>query len=204
MAQPAPERPMHRYVAIGASGPDGIADIKELLRALPHPFSAVVMVVLHRAADQISYLRSALASSTAMAVIVAQEGEDLEPGKVYIGEPAQHLTLLAGAAAGLVPGPRHEYRNRTIDLLFASLAAHAGASAVGVVLSGSLDDGSRGLAAIHHAGGVTMVLTPERDGPAGMPESAIDYAGPIDAIGSPTVIARGIASLLAASLPPAG
>jgi chemotaxis response regulator CheB len=204
MDQPASEHPTHRYVAIGASGGAGLDDIRELLEALPHPLAAVVLVVLHRPVDRISHLRAVLATATPMTVTVAREGGTFEPGRVYIGEPAHHLTLLARNKAALVPGPRNEHRNRTVDLLFRSLAAHAGASAVGVVLSGSLDDGSRGLAAIHAAGGVTMVLTPGRDGPPGMPENAIDHDGPIDVIGSPTVIAAAIARQLAADPPSIG
>jgi hypothetical protein len=169
MNRSASEHPACRYVAIGASGGDGLHDIRELLAALPHPVAAVVMVVLHRPVDAISRLREVLATATPASVVVAREGEALEQGRVYIGEPAHHLTLLAGGGAGLVPGVANEYRNRTVDVLFRSLAAHAGASAVGVVLSGSLDDGSRGLAAIHAARGVTMVLTPpDRRGAPGM------------------------------------
>jgi two-component system chemotaxis response regulator CheB len=198
----ASERPAHRYVAIGASGGDGLDDVRALLAALPHPMAAVVMVVLHRPVDRISQLREILAAATPAAVVVARQGEVLEPGRVYVGEPADHLTLVAGGAAGLVPGPGNEHRNRTVDLLFRSLAARVGPSAIGVVLSGSLDDGSRGLAAIHHAGGVTMVLTPDRGRLSGMPASAIAYDGPIDVIGSPAVIAREIARLLAADPSP--
>ena len=151
------------------------------------------MVVLHRPIDRISHLRSALAAATPAPVIVAREGERLEAGRIYIGEPAHHLTLIGGGAAGLVPGPGNEHRNRTVDLLFRSLAARAGPAVIGVVLSGSLDDGSRGLAAIHDAGGVTMVLTPDGSGNwRGMPENAIGYAGPIDVVGTPDAIAREI------------
>jgi len=63
---------------------------------------------------------------------------------------------------------------------------------IGVVLSGALDDGSRGLAAIHEAGGLTIVLTPGRSPERGMPENAISYDGPIDLIGDPLQIAEGI------------
>lgn len=63
---------------------------------------------------------------------------------------------------------------------------------IGVVLSGSLDDGSRGLAAIHEAGGLTMVLTPDPKPYRGMPRNAINYDGPVDVIGSPRVIAAAI------------
>jgi two-component system chemotaxis response regulator CheB len=73
----------------------------------------------------------------------------------------------------LLDDPINRYRNRTIDALFRSVAAHAGSRMVGVVLSGSLDDGSRGLAAIKAAGGTTMVLTPHWSGGKGMPENAV-------------------------------
>src|SRR4051794_4287978 len=205
MDWPASGRPAHRYVAIGASGGEGLDDIRALLQALPHPLAAVVMVVLHRLVDRISHLRSTLAATIPTAVIVARQGERLEAGCIYIGEPPHHLTLIGGGAAGLVHGPGNEHRNRTIDLLFRSLAARAGPAVIGVVLSGSLDDGSRGLAAIHDAGGVTMVLTPDGAGRRGMPENAIGYDGPIDMIGSPGAIAREITRRLAAWLsPPVG
>lgn len=92
----------------------------------------------------------------------------------------------------LVAGAGDKHRNRTIDILFNSVAAHAGERGIGVVLSGSLSDGSQGLAAIAHAGGASMVLS--RDGLAehGMPENAVAYDGPIDVLGSAATIAREI------------
>jgi two-component system chemotaxis response regulator CheB len=123
--------------------------------------------------------------------MVAVPGERFQVGNVYIGEPSEHLTLAADTFGELVEDPGRTYGNRTVDLLFHSIAAHAGARMIGVVLSGSLDDGSRGLAAIHKAGGVTMVLTPGSP-PKGMPENAIGYDGPIDLIGSPRRLAEGI------------
>ena len=70
---------------------------------------------------------------------------------------------------------------------------------IGVVLSGSLDDGSRGLEAIHHAGGLTMALLPEKGNARGMPENAISYDGPIDVIGNPQVIAAAIVQAVGGS-----
>jgi two-component system, chemotaxis family, protein-glutamate methylesterase/glutaminase len=191
-----PTTPACRYVAIGASGGDGLDDINALLRALPRPLAAVVMMVLHRPVDRISQLREVLATATQAPVIVAREGVTFEPGRIYIGEPAHHLTLIGGNVASLVAGAENEHRNRTVDLLFRSLAEHAGASAIGIVLSGSLDDGARGLAAIHDAKGMTMVLTPDRQGHPGMPENAIDYDGPVDVVGSPRIIARELTRLV--------
>jgi two-component system chemotaxis response regulator CheB len=95
-----------------------------------------------------------------MPVMVANQGERFEPAHAYIGEPGDHLTLAARSFGELVSDPEAQYRNRTVDLLFHSVAMHGGTRIIGVILSGSLDDGSRGAASIHHAGGLTMVLTP--------------------------------------------
>jgi two-component system, chemotaxis family, protein-glutamate methylesterase/glutaminase len=184
-----------RYIAIGASGSSGLTDIMDLLAGLPTALPAVVMVVLHRPVDRVSKLQVILSRATRLPVRTAADGDRLEPGAVYIGEPADHLTLIAHGRAELVEGAGNEHRNCTVDLLFQSLATHAGTRAVGVVLSGSLADGARGLAAIRHAGGTTMVLTADRDQPPGMPENAIDYDGRVDVIGSPARIAAAIAEL---------
>ncbi len=126
-----------------------------------------------------------------MPVVVATDGEKLRPGVCYIGEPAAHLTLRASGYGHLTPDHERVYRNRTVDLLFKSVALHSGRRGIGVVLSGSLDDGSRGIEAIHEAGGLTMVLA-RNPRHAGMPENAISYDGPIDCIGSTDEIARAI------------
>ena len=186
---------MPSFIAIGASGPEGMTDIIDLLHALPKPVPAVVMVVLHRPSDKASQLREVLGRACGLPVIVAEEAEGLAHGVCYIGEPAGHLTLVDRHVAHLVPDTNHGLRNRTVDALFNSLADHAGPRTIGVVLSGSLDDGSRGLAAIHAAGGVTMVLDPGLK-PRGMQQNAIDHDGPISFIGTTEQIADRIDRLI--------
>jgi two-component system chemotaxis response regulator CheB len=133
-----------------------------------------------------------LSRGSSLPVLIASQDLRLELGRCYIGEPDAHLALAAPLLGDLVPDFGNAHRNRSVDLLFTSVARHAGARFIGVVLSGSLDDGSRGLAAIHEAGGTTMVLTPGDAGFQGMPENAIAYDGPIDVIGSPERIAAEI------------
>lgn len=187
-------------VAIGASGKRGLEDIRLLLSLLPYPLAASFLVVLHRPFDQVSHLRDVLARSTPMPVTIAEEGETLMLGACYIGEPACHLTLLGQSTASMIPDSLHQFRNRTIDILFYSVARYAGARAIGVVLSGALDDGARGLSAIHAAGGVTMVVAPRATGEIGMPENAIGFDGHVDVIGSPVRIAHEISRLALPSL----
>jgi two-component system chemotaxis response regulator CheB len=186
------DRPCGPIVAIGASGSQGISDIGRLLGHLPVDLNAVVMVVLHRPSDRVSRLRAVLARTTRLPVLIASQGLHLEEGTCYIGEPDAHLELGARSFGNLIPAEGNEHRNRSIDLLFKSVAKHAGTRFIGVILSGSLDDGSRGLAAIHGAGGTTMVLTPGGTAFRGMPENAIAFDGPVDVIGSPEHIAAEI------------
>ncbi|WP_152278353.1 chemotaxis protein CheB [Methylorubrum populi] len=185
------------FVAVGASGGEGLRDIEALLAALPPSIQAVILVVLHRPWDRPSNLRPVLERACSHPVLIAEEGEKFERGTVYIGEPGQHLTLAARSLGGLVDDPDRQHRNRTVDLLFRSVARYAKKRVIGVVLSGSLDDGSRGVAAIHEAGGLTMVITPNWNLHRGMPENAIGYSGPIDVVGSPQTIAAAIVEAVA-------
>ena len=184
-------------IAVGASGGPGLEGIMRLLASLPSPLYAIVLVVLHRHWDQPSHLRSILARACDHSVVIAKNGEHLEPDTVYIGEPDKHLSLAGRSSGRLIPDPDRQYRNRTVDLLFRSVAEHGGSNVIGVVLAGSLDDGASGLAALLEAGGLPMVLPPEPWPAKGMPESAIGFDGPIDVVGSHEVIATAILNALA-------
>ena len=85
-----------------------------------------------------------------------------------------------GLRADLLPD--HRYTTRNIDQLFISLAQHCGARTIGVVLSGQLDDGARGLAAIKKAGGIAIVQNPDEAAYSDMPRNAIKYDGPVDLV----------------------
>ncbi len=184
------------FIGIGASGSEGLEDIQKLLSYLSRRTRAVVMVVWHRPSDRMSHLRDVLASSCKMPVIIASEATVLEQGNCYIGEPDGHLTLMDRNRAHLLVGSGDKLRNRTIDALFKSLAEQVGTRTIGIVLSGALDDGSRGLAAIHRAKGLTMVLDPGIK-IRGMQQNAIDYDGPISFIGTAVQIAEAVTQITA-------
>ena len=73
-------------IAIGASGDDGLKDIRQLLALLPGGLPAIVMVVLHRRWKSITHLREVLAAGL-HPVVAATQGERFRPGNVYIGTP---------------------------------------------------------------------------------------------------------------------
>ena len=169
-------------VAIGASGSSGLLDMADILALLPASFPGTVLLTLHRPVDRPSNLARVLQRVSALPVVIAGQMQHLQPGTCYIGEPAAHLTLCSPTAIGLVADPWHAYRNRTIDLLFDSVAAYAADRAIGVVLSGCLSDGSRGLAAIMGAGGISMARDPWQHVQGDMPRNAIASAGPLHCV----------------------
>jgi two-component system chemotaxis response regulator CheB len=189
--------PKRTLVVIGASGGEGLGQIGALLRALPSDLDAAVLAVLHRPVDQPSRLRDVLARVARLPVRIAVQGQPLRPGVCYIGEPDQHLSVGCGLAvvlqrdAGLAA--------RTIDLLFESAAAAAGAGVAGVILAGSLSDGARGLAAIRDAGGAALVLDPRRTPFSGMPQAALEAAPEADVFAAPEDAARRLVELVGRS-----
>ncbi len=192
LPRPDNDRDHRGVVAIGASGAAGLTDMMELLANLPRGFPGIVLLTLHRPADQPSNLACILQRVSALPVTVARPFQALRAGTCYVGEPGAHLILDSASTIGLVADPWHLYRNRTIDLLFGSVALHAADHAIGVVLSGSLSDGSRGLSAVLQAGGLGMACVPRLRCQGDMPRNAIAYNEPLHCVGDVAGLARAI------------
>jgi len=161
-----------RIVGVGASA-GGLKALTELLSTLPCTGQLAVVVVQHLSPHFKSVMDELLAARTALEVVVATDGMVLRPDTVYLNQPHSDLTVEQGA---ICLGPWAETTDgtlqRPIDVLFQSLAEQYGERAIGVVLSGTGSDGSRGLAAIHDAGGLTAIQQPDTATFPGMPESA--------------------------------
>jgi chemotaxis response regulator CheB len=141
---------------------------------------AIVLVTLHRPIARESQLVHVLGRASRMPVVLVRDGEKLHPRKCFVGLPSRHLTIGPGLVARLVPNGF--YRGHNIDLLFGSLARHAGPRTVGVLLSGLLKDGTEGLSALKEAGGKALVQSPVEAAYKEMPRNAIEFDGPLDMI----------------------
>jgi two-component system chemotaxis response regulator CheB len=190
---------MH-VVAIGASA-GGIEPLLTAIGDLPPNLPAAVLVVVHVPKSGPSALPRIISRSASLPARHARDGEPLRRGEILVAPPDHHLTIDrtdAGEVARVRHGPAVNRSRPAIDPLFQSVALHAGSRGVGVVLSGSLDDGAAGLAAIAAAGGVSIVQDPTDAVYPSMPEAALDravvqYRLPAERIGATIVHALSMA-----------
>lgn len=163
-------------IGIGGSA-GGLAAIRTILQGLPADASAAVLVTLHMSTHGRRYLSEAIAPACALPVQDAEDGIEIQPGRVYLAVPDRHL-LAADGRLILGGGPRENMSRPAIYPMLRSLAVAYGPRAIGVVVSGMLDDGASGLCAVKTCGGLAVVQAPEDAQVPDMPRAALNAAGP--------------------------
>jgi two-component system chemotaxis response regulator CheB len=158
-------------VVIGGSA-GGLAALRRVVSRLPADFSAPILVTLHLASDAESRLAEILSREGPLAVRNAVHGDPLKPGEVLVARPNRHLVVYDDAVQ-LSRGPRENRHRPSVDALFNSAARAHGQNVIGVILSGALDDGAAGCAAIAAQDGVVIVQEPTEAHATGMPKAAI-------------------------------
>lgn len=192
-------------IVIGASA-GGIEALRRLIPDLSDTIPAAVAVVIHRAAiaDDVRLPR-VLAIGAKLPVMHAADGDRIVRGRVYVAPAGVHLGVADGRFR-LNAGPRENSSRPSIDVLFRTAAQQCGPLVIGVLLSGLLDDGVAGLAAIHEHGGHVIVQDPDDAVFADMPRSAletleVDAVLPVSRIGA--ALMRLAGELAATPSPPA-
>jgi two-component system chemotaxis response regulator CheB len=133
--------------------------------------------VLHVPATSRGALAHILDRAGPLPAAYASDGEGLRSGRIYVAPPDRHLVVDEGRILRTTRGPQENGLRPAVDPLFRSAARRLGASVVGVVLTGTLDDGTAGLAAVRKAGGLAIVQDPETAMYPSMPASALRQAG---------------------------
>jgi len=174
-----------RIVVIGASA-EGLGALNQILKDLPRGLDAIVCAVVHAPPWGRHVLPSVLTAGE-RAAIEPVNHQALVPGALYVAPPDHHLLVEDGEAL-LWHGPKENSRRPSINALFRSAAVAYGSGAVGIVLSGALDDGATGLWWIKRHGGVAIVQDPREAELRSMPEAAIaavdvDYCIPAREVG---------------------
>ena len=189
-------------IVIGGSA-GGTEAVSKLVRALPADLPAAVLVTIHRGLDGPGLLAEILAAAGPLPAAMAEEGQPLERGRIYVAPPDRHL-LVGRDHVHVRRGPRENRARPAIDPLFRSAAVNCSSRVIGVVLSGMLNDGSSGLQAIKRCGGLAVVQDPHDAAVPDMPRNALMYAA-VDHVLPLAEIAPLLAKLATSSrpLPPA-
>lgn len=157
-------------VGVGASA-GGLDALEKFFSHIPTDCGLAFIIIQHLSPDYKSLMADLLAKRTDMPVHVAEDGASINPNNVYLIPPRQSLTIfhrqlyLTERETGLLYLP--------IDIFFQSLAEDIGEKAIGVILSGTGSDGTRGIRAIKEKGGLVMVQDEQSAKFDGMPRSAI-------------------------------
>jgi two-component system chemotaxis response regulator CheB len=163
-------------IVVGASA-GGVDALATVVAGLPADLAAAVLIVLHVSPRGKSVLPHILDTRSALPVRHAVDGEALEAGRVYVAPPDHHL-MVDPERVRLTTDARENGVRPSVDVLFRSAAQAYGPAVIGVVLSGTLDDGTAGLIAIKQHGGMGVVQDPAEAMFPGMPANAARYADP--------------------------
>ncbi|WP_350494732.1 chemotaxis protein CheB [Roseiconus lacunae] len=164
----------HDIFCIAASM-GGIEAISELLRQIPAEFPGAIFVTQHTSStSRRIYLAEIFGRHANLPCHLASDGEPFRKGSVYVAVPDHHLLIERDCIRTAI-GPKENYARPAADPMFRSAAVHHGGAAVGVVLTGMLDDGSAGLEAIKQCGGKALAQHPETAIAPDMPSNAIRY-----------------------------
>ena len=173
-------------LAVGAStgGPDALHHV---LSALPADFPAAVVIAQHIEAAFAPGLATQLAARCKLPVRVAQDGEPPTGGVVLLAGSNDHLELGADRLLRYTPNPRNYPYRPSVDVLFASVAAHSSRLGVGVLLTGMGTDGADGLLKLRAAGWHTIAQDESTSVVYGMPKAAVEKRAAVEVLPLPLI-----------------
>ena len=186
----------NKIIAIGAST-GGTEALKEVLQVLPAD-SPGVLIVQHMPEKFTTAFAERLNTLSQMEVKEAGEGDGVFPGRALIAPGNKHMVLRRSGARYYVKLNQDQpvcYQRPSVEVLFESVAKHAGANATGVIMTGMGSDGARGLLSMKEAGAKTIAQDEKTCVVFGMPKEAIEL-GAADKVVPLQDIAKTIFSLI--------
>jgi len=160
-----------KLIVIGASA-GGIDALFRLAAGLDPTLPAAISLVLHISPDAPRTFARTLSGKGPIPADFAHDGDQVEKGRIFIAPPDRHLVVSDGRYR-LLRTPRENWTRPAIDPLFRSAAAYYSTRAIGVILSGTMDDGTSGFRAIKRCGGTTVAQDPAEAIFPDMPQNAI-------------------------------
>lgn len=160
----------NRDIVVGGGSAGSIEVVCRQLAGLPPDRPAAVLIAIHRTTQEPNLPGNLLATAGPLPAGTARNGKAIVHGRVCVPPSGRHL-LVGRDHVHVRRGPRENRTRPAIDPLFRSAAANCSTCAIGVLLSGMLDDGTAGLLAVKRSGGLAVSQDPDdafiRDAPVG-------------------------------------
>lgn len=173
----------YEAIVIGVSA-GGLNAMKVIFSILPMDFITPIIIVQHIGSHSNNHWINSINEKSNFRLKEVDEKEKIENGNVYIAPPNYHLMIEKNKTFSLTIDERVNYSRPSIDVLFESAAEAYKNKLIGVVLTGSNNDGTKGMKRIQEYGGLTIVQDPETAEYKYMPASVIaamqvDYILPL-------------------------
>ncbi|MGE4587355.1 MAG: chemotaxis protein CheB [Mangrovibacterium sp.] len=177
-------------VGIGASA-GGLTAIQKLFDNIPDNTGMAFVIVQHLSPDYKSLMPELLAKHTRMEIYTSEDDQEIIPNCIYLNQRNKNIRVEGNRLFLLERASKHEL-NLPIDIFFHSVGNEYKEKSIGIILSGTGSDGSRGIKTIKETGGTIIVEDPFSAQFDGMPNSAIstnlvDYVLPPDKMGETLV-----------------
>jgi two-component system chemotaxis response regulator CheB len=185
-----------KIVAIGSST-GGTEALREVLTALPADCPAV-LVTQHMPPGFTRSFADRLNALCRMHVKEAEDGERILPGHVYVAPGGRHLSMARSGANYVVSvddGPAVNRHKPSVEVLFRSVARHAGRNAIGVMLTGMGRDGAEAMKEMRDAGAHNIAQDEATCVVYGMPREAVAAGAVHEVLPLPRIGAQILAML---------
>jgi two-component system chemotaxis response regulator CheB len=160
-------------IVLGASA-GAVEALSLLLPALPRDYALPLLLVVHAPADPPSVIVELFQAKCRIPVKEAEDKEPIQAGTAYFAPPNYHLLVEPDRRLSLSSEEPLLFSRPSIDVLFESAADVYGPGLAALVLTGASCDGAQGLQAVHAAGGVALVQSPDSAQVPTMPQAALD------------------------------
>jgi two-component system chemotaxis response regulator CheB len=170
-----------------AASAGGLSALTAVLQHLGPDLPAGVLIVQHLDPRHRSLMADILNRRSELPVSEAKDGDQVQPGQVFVAPPNHHLLVNPGGRLALTETELVHFVRPSADLLFESMAASFRERAIAVILTGTGSDGAMGARAVKQMGG-TVIAQDEQAEFSGMPTAAVeagavDFVLPLDEIG---------------------
>jgi two-component system, chemotaxis family, protein-glutamate methylesterase/glutaminase len=177
-----------RFIVVVGASAGGSLVLPDLVRQITPEMNVAVFIVLHLSKRSIGeMLKVRLQKYSKLTCKIPRHNETIKPGHIYIAKPDRHM-MVKGNKILMGNGPMENRYRPSIDALFRSAAVEYNSSAIGIILSGLLEDGVSGMMAIRRCGGTCIIQDPDEAKFADMPRAVLkhlkpDFAMPVEEMG---------------------